>query len=228
MDENIHKSHRKRVREKFSETGFEGWREHEILEMMLFYVIPRADTNPLAHTLIKKFGSLAQVLDADISALKKTEGVGEATAVYLKALGRLMPEYTKSKWPKNKTVFTNSTVAGLFCVDYIGNETEEVLAVICLDSQSAVKKKEIVSRGLVDRVDVSIRKIAEAAFSSGAKYIVLCHNHPSGVPHPSQQDIELTHSIIKALSPLNIELFDHIIVGGRSFSSMAERGLIKN
>lgn len=228
MDNNVHSSHRERIREKFKAMGFEGWYEHEILEMLLFYTIPRTDTNPIAHRLIEKFGSLAQVLDADVSALMKVDGIGESTALFISALGKLQAEYAKSKWPKNRAVFTNTTVAGLYCRDYIGNETEEVLAVICLDGQNAVKKREIISRGVTDRVDVSIRKIAESAFNADAKYIVLCHNHPSGIPHPSQKDIELTNTIAAALSPLNIELFDHIIVGGQSFSSMAERGLIKN
>ncbi len=226
--DNVHKQHRERVREKFLSAGFEGWHDHEVLEMMLFYVIPREDTNPIAHALIEKFGTLAQVLDASVEALLKVKGVGRQTAIYLNALGKMQKNYTRSKWSKNKSVLSNSTVTGLYCTDYIGNETEEVLAVVCLDSQNAVKHKEIISRGTIDRVDVSIRKIAETSFNVNARYIVLCHNHPSGIPHPSQEDIEITDLVVKALKPFDIEVFDHIIVGGESFSSMADIGLLNN
>lgn len=228
MDKNVHGNHRERIREKFRRVGFEGWCEHEILEMLLFYVIPRADTNPIAHELIKKFGSLSRVLDADTDSLAKVSGVGREVAVYLSALGKLQAEYAKSKWTREKPVILTSNDAGLFCVDYVGNEPEEALAVICMDSRCSVVNARIISRGLYDKVEISIRKIVEIAFNSDAKYLILCHNHPSGITNPSQQDIDMTNEIASALKPLNIELYDHIVVGGRHFESMAERGYIKN
>lgn len=228
LGDNVHKSHRERVRQKFSEVGFEGWREHEILEMMLFYVMPRIDTNPIAHRLIEEFGSLAGVLEAQHSALTKVSGIGSETATYICALGKLQSEYGKSKWEREKVIFASSATAGRYCVDYIGNETEEVLGVVCLDTAYSVKNRKIISRGMIDRVDVNIRRIVETAFASSAKFLVLCHNHPSGGCIPSQQDIDVTNSIVSALKPLDIELCDHIVVGGGGFTSMAERGYIKN
>ena len=192
MEGNVHESHRERVREKFKSGGFEGWCDHEILELLLFYAIPRADTNPIAHRLIDRFGTLSGVLDADVTALLEVDGIGTSTACY------------------------------------IGSESEEVLAVICLDAKNQVKSKRIISRGMSDRVDVSIRKIVQAAFDAKVNYVVLCHNHPSGSAHPSQQDIDMTNAVAAALRPLDIELCDHIVVGGDTFTSMADRGFIKN
>lgn len=229
MEANVHKSHRERVREKFKNSGFDGWCGHEILEFLLFYTIPRADTNPIAHRLIDRFGSLSGVLDADVGALLKVEGIGLNTACFLSALGRLPAEYMRSKWEFDKTPLSDSTAAGRYCSDYIGSESEEVLAVICMDAKNQVKSKRIISRGSSDKVEVSIRKIVEAAFDSKVNYIVLCHNHPSGSAHPSQQDIDMTNEVAAALRPLDIELCDHIVVGGGgAFTSMADRGFIKN
>ena len=222
--ETVHDNHRERVRQKFAAQGFTGWHDHEILELFLFYVMPRVDTNPTAHALIDEFGTLAQVLDADVDALKRVRGVGETTALYLHALGRLPSVYAQSKWDGKKTVLSNATATSLFCIDFIGHASDEVMGLICLDTQRQVKKKLLLSQGLVDIVEVSIRRIAEAAMGVNARYVVLCHNHPSGMAAPSYTDIETTKSIAKALSPLNIEVLDHIVVGGKTAYSMAEAG----
>ncbi len=224
----MHKSHRERVKRKFLDIGFNGWREHEILEMMLFYVMPRVDTNPTAHRLIDEFGSLAAVMEAEYSMLLKVEGIGSEAATFLSALGRLQSEYGKSKWERERTVLTSAATAGRYCLDYIGNESEEALCIICMDARYAVKSRKIIANGMIDRVEVNIRKIAETAFATKAKYIMLCHNHPSGKPQPSQQDIEVTRMIVQALKPLGVEVCDHIVVGGGGYASMAERGYIKN
>ncbi len=226
--ENVHANHRERVKKKFADFGFDSWYEHEVLEMMLFYVIPRCDTNPIAHALLKEFGTLSGVLDADVENLKKVSGVGENAAIYISALGKLQSVYNRSKWNDAKSVFGNSTSAGLYCADFIGNETEEVLALVCLDTQKCVKKRTILSRGVIDKVHIDIRKIVENVVSVNAKHIVLCHNHPSGVLKPSYEDIEMTKNILQALKPLEIELIDHIIVSGKGFTSMAERGFLEN
>ena len=113
--ETVHDNHRERVRQKFAAQGFTGWHDHEILELFLFYVMPRVDTNPTAHALIDEFGTLAQVLDADVDALKRVRGVGETTALYLHALGRLPSVYAQSKWDGKKTVLLNATATSLFC-----------------------------------------------------------------------------------------------------------------
>ncbi len=222
--ETVHDNHRERVRQKFAAQGFTGWHDHEILELFLFYVMPRVDTNPTAHALIDEFGTLAQVLDADVDALKRVRGVGETTALYLHALGCLPSVYAQSKWDGKKTVLSNATATSLFCIDFIGHASDEVMGLICLDTQRQVKKKLLLSQGLVDSVEVSIRRIAEAAMGVNARYVVLCHNHPSGMAAPSYTDIETTKSIAKALSPLNIEVLDHIVVGGKTAYSMAEAG----
>ena len=227
-DENVHSNHRERVKKKFSDFGFEGWYDHEVLEMMLFYAIPRCDTNPIAHALLKEFGSLSGVLDANVEQLKKIPGIGESAAIYISALGKMQSVYNRSKWKDSKSVFDNVTSAGLYCADYIGNETEEVLALILLDNQKCVKKSTILSRGVIDKVHIDIRKIVEHVVSVNAKHIVLCHNHPSGVLQPSYEDIEMTKNILKALKPLEIEMVDHIIVSGKGYTSMAERGLLQN
>ncbi|MDP4133002.1 MAG: DNA repair protein RadC [Bacillota bacterium] len=226
VDKNPHGSHRERVREKYLQQGFEGWHEHEVLEMLLFNGLPRVDTNPLAHALLDEFGTLAQVLDADVTALMKVPGIAKNTAIYLNMLGKLQGVYCRSKWHDGNNILPNSTAVGLFCVDYIGNEIDEVVAILCLDSKKSLKKAAIISKGIVDRAPVHIRKIAEVALSVNARFVVLCHNHPSGNPNPSGEDKELTRMVSCALAPLNIDLIDHIVVGGKSFISMAEAGIM--
>lgn len=225
---NVHKDHRGRIRTKFHLTGFDGWGEHEVLEMLLFYAIPRVNTNPIAHKLIDYFGSLSKVLDASVEELQNVEGIGYATAVYISSLGKLQGIYTKSKWINKKERLSSAAAMGFYCVDYIGNEQEEVFAVITLDSQYIVQNRAVIQRGLIDSVSVSTRKIAEMAFRTKSRYIVICHNHPSGLPNPSDVDINVTKSIISALSPLNIDLIDHIVVGGGHYISMAQQGFINN
>lgn len=225
---NVHKDHRSRMRNKFSKKKFDGWEEHEILEMLLFYAIPRVNTNPIAHRLIDTFGCLSNVLDASVEDLQNVEGVGQSAAVYLKALGEVPGVYRRSKWVDNRKNLSSVANMSNFCIDYLDNELEEVFAVITLDSQYNLKNKEIISRGLVNFVPVSIRKIAEIALRTNASYVVLCHNHPSGLPTPSREDIELTKDVISALSPLNVELIDHVVVGGGTYYSLAQHGYLNN
>lgn len=223
MTTNIHDNHRDRVRKKFLTNGFDGWHEHEVLEMLLFYAVPRIDTNPLAHALLAEFGSLAKVLDADTSDLMRVPGIGDSTATYLSALGRLQKVYARSRW-EEKPLLINVEKTGAYCRDLIGRESVEMFGILCLDTKKRLIKHQILTDGGVDHVAVDVRKIAQIAISTDARYLVLFHNHPSGDATPSYDDIKLTESVNNTLSPLNIEVIEHIVVGGTDYKSLASLG----
>lgn len=221
----MHEEHRKRMRERYLQSGIEAFAPHEVLELLLFYALPRVDTNGIAHRLIEKFGGFAGVLDADISDIKEIKGMGENSAVMLKLIGDSYNLYYKSKW-KPRLSLLNSTEVGAYAVDMIGDKTEEVFSVISLDPARRVIAMTEVERGSVSRTSIDIRKVVECVIRTRANSIILVHNHPSGTLHPSDSDILITKKLIDVFENMNIPVYDHIIVAKRSFLSMADRGFI--
>jgi len=228
MENNSHKDHRQRLRNRFRKEGFDfdHYEEHNILEFILCYSIPRIDTNELAHQLIRRFGSLAAVLDASYEELMKVEGVGENTAVFLKTFTPLFRAYEQSR--RKKAVYLNSAAkAKQYFVPLFVGRTEEFVLVVCLDSERRVKGCEMVNRGTVSASAVNIRKIAEFAVRCNASSIILAHNHPDGPDEASAEDIMTTDSVYEAMKLIGIELSDHIIVSKGTPISLAEMGIIK-
>lgn len=216
-----HAQHRKRMRKRVMEEGLGAFQPHEVLELLLFYGIPRGDVNELGHRLIDHFGSLANVLDASVQELMAVEGVGENTAVLLSTLPEVFSLYNKSRWGERPTL-SNAMRAGAYCVNLFANQRIESMAVVCLDTQKKLLHARLLFRGTIDETPIYIRDIVEYALQQKAHSVIISHNHPSGVLRPSAQDRERTEEIRVALSTLGIAVEDHIIVAGDSFLSLRQ------
>jgi len=194
-----------------------------VLELILFYAIPRKDTNPIAHALLDRFGSLAAVLEARPEDLAAVEGVGQETATYLSLFPHVMRRYLKDSNSVGKILRTTEE-CGNYLVPYFFMARDELVYLLCLDGKCKVLDCILVHRGSVNSAAVSVRKIVEAALRVNASSVVLAHNHTSGVALPSAEDRYTTEKLHTALSAVGIQLADHIIVAGDDFISMSADG----
>lgn len=219
----IHDGHRGRMKKMFLGNGIDSFADHNVLELLLFYSVPRGDVNPLAHELLNRFGTLAAVFDAPIEELMRVPGVGESTATLIKLVPQISRRYLISRTQEN--LILNSPIsAGEFLLPHFHGETEEVVYMLCLDAKCKVINCSFLGRGSVNSVNVSIRKIVETALLYNATSVILAHNHTSGIALPSQEDEETTLRVMEALKMIDIVLMDHIVVADDDFVSMADNG----
>lgn len=214
---NIHAGHRERLKNKFLRLGAEGLEEHELLELLLFYAIPQKNTNPIAHDLINRFGSLAGVLSADVNELTEVSGIGTHAATLIKLQASMAKVYYTHR-PK-KVRFRNLGEAAKIIVNELFEHKNEVFYVYALDINLNLLERRLMAEGNIEKIPVDLRKLAEFALESHVAYLILAHNHPNGSARPSYADIELTRRIVSALSPLGIGVCDHIVTSGREFYS---------
>lgn len=217
----MHEGHRKRMRERFRKEGLDGFADHEVLELLLFYGRARGDVNPLAHTLMDTFGSLQGVLAARPDQLMAVPGVGEETATLLSLVLPMFRRYTACLCRERKRLDTRED-AKQFCKSLLSGWRTERLYVICLDADHQLLGHRLMGEGTTGGVPVQPRLVVEAALNLNARSVVLCHNHPGGTDWPSVEDISATGQIRLLLKGLEIELLDHIIVAGEKTYSMAE------
>ena len=220
----VHDGHRERLKNKFLEQGLDGFDDHNVLELLLFYALPRQDTNPLAHALLEHFGSLDAVLEAPREELLKVPGVGENAATLLRLVPAVSRRYEMSKKDFGEILDSTQKAGDYLAARYLF-ERDEVVYVVCLDAKRRVLCCKALFRGDVNSADVSIRKIAELAIVKNASAVILSHNHTSGIALPSREDEQTTKRIKTALEAMNIELLDHIIVADNDYISMAENKL---
>ena len=218
-----HDGHRERLRKQFLDHGMESMRDYEVLELLLFYAIPRRDTNALARQLLKHFGSIAAILEASPAELKNVAGIGENAAVLLRLITPLSRRYLQSR--TDKGIILNSTRAcGKFLIPYFLGEVDELAYLLCLDAKHKLLTCRLLHRGSVNAVAVSLRKAAEIAMACNATSVVLAHNHPGGLALPSDEDYATTNQLREAMKLLGIRLEDHIIVADDDYVSMADNG----
>lgn len=209
----VHSGHRKRVKEKVADSGFSYLEDHQLLELLLFYSIPQADTNALAHDILNEFnGSFDEMLKSDLSRLTKIKGVGENTAMLIASVGELHRRASKVKLSK-KPVYKNKEDIKNLAVSVLSAEAVEKVFVICFDSALHLKKIVEVSQGDDSSATINVRKIVQAVIDCDAKKAVLIHNHPVGASEPSAADIDATRSVCVLFRNLGLYLIDHIIVG---------------
>lgn len=226
------KGHRERVRKKFLENGFNGLEDYEILELLLFYVIPRKDTKAIAKELIKKFKNLANVLKADTLELKTIDGLGASSITFLKMIGALPARIYKDELKNQKLIkddknkITDKEVLLSFLRNKIGYKNVEKFYVIYLSSSNEVIAFEESSSGTLDRSSIYPREIYKRVIMENAKSIIIAHNHPSGNTCPSKCDIDITNEIVKGLKNFGALLLEHIIITRDSYFSFLEEGLI--
>lgn len=222
----MHDGHRERVKKRFMDEGLSAFSDVQALELLLYYSLPRIDTNPAAHRLLDKFGSLCNLFEADVKDIASVEGIGENSAILIK----LLPEMTRKFWmneQKNSPVLTSPEKAAEFIKPVLFGRPDEYVYVFCLDANCRMKHYDCISEGTVSEVAIYLRKVAECAVRLHAGKILLAHNHPGGSPGPSDADIKTTRAIFEALAPLGVELVDHIIFSGHQYYSFAREGILK-
>lgn len=219
----IHEGHRARMKKKLLENGERSLADHELLEVLLYYAIPRRDTNELAHRLLKQFGSLRGVLSAPVQELACVSGVGQQAALLM----GMVPMLCRRAAQREKEQILNSVDAcGAYFTELLGSSRREMLWQVCLDGKGKVLSSRCLAEGDVSMAAVSVRQVVEYALRAGAVGVVLAHNHPSGVALPSQEDIATTRLIGDALRTMNIQLVDHVVVADGDYVSMAASGML--
>lgn len=217
----IHKDHRQRLRDRFLKEGLDNFDELYVLELLLFYCIPRVDTNPIAHRLLDHFGSLNNVLNATTEELEKVEGIGKNTSTFLSLITQVGRYYQVRQSEPGKILRTIDQ-CGNYLVPYFFGREQETVFMLCLDAKCKVICCKMVGEGSVNSANIPIRRVVEMALAANATTVVLAHNHPSGLAIPSADDIQTTQRIAAALGTVEIVLADHIVVSKDDYVSISQ------
>ena len=223
----IHDGHREKMRRRFLSGGLEQFADHEALELLLYYAIPRRDTNPIAHALIDRYGSLSAVLAAPVEDLQKVEGIGESAAILLKLVPRLCAKARLADADRQELVLNTASRAGAYLLERFYGEQNEVIYQLCLDRKGKLLACKKLGEGSIASAALDVRKLVENAILHSASSVVLAHNHPSGIASPSHEDYAATDRARNALETIGVALADHIIVADGDFVSLAETGYLE-
>lgn len=220
-DANTHKDHRSRVRETFRKTGLDNQPDHNLLEFLLFYSIPRKDTNEIAHRLINTFGSLDGVFNATYERLLEVDGIGESSALLISSIPAICRRYVEAARAKKINLSEPEDARNFILTKYYGCKNE-VFYLICLDAMGNLINCCNLAEGNADSVVIDKRAVLETAFRNSADTVILAHNHPGGIAAPSKEDLLMTGEFTSIFKKVGIRLADHIIVGGNDAVSLAE------
>ena len=227
--ENPHEGHRQRVKNRFLKYGLDSFEDHQVLEALLFYAVPKKDTNELAHLLLNTFGSLDKVFEADYDNLVKVKGIGENTASLIKFCQMLSKRYIFSTFVQDGEIRMNEVkILKNYCKNLFKGEKKEIVYAFALDSDLYLMEQMKINTGEPDRVDIPFRTLTEFAIKCNCTRMVLAHNHPNGSMLISRDDVEATEDVAEQLSSVDVELVDHIVVGKNGASSMRECNLGHN
>lgn len=221
-----HGGHRARMRQRFSRQGLDGFADHEVLELMLFYAIPQRNVNPLAHMLLERFGSFHAVLDAPAEELMKVDGVGEYAAALLTLFAAVSARLQRSR-AGERVMLRNRREAQDYCIRLMQGLRQEHMMAICLNGQMQVIADALIARGSLSEVPAYPRIVADTVLRHNAHSVVLCHNHPGGSCIPSHGDMAVTARLGALLESIEVALADHIIVADGQAFSMSGEGLIQ-
>lgn len=226
-----HDGHRERMRQRFIENdqnsanGLSGFADHEVLELLLYYALPRGDVNPLAHALMKQFGSLSGVFNASIKLLTQVEGVGERTAVLLRLASQAAQRARLADLKTGLSLASRKRIEE-YLLELFSQERNEAVYQICLDGKGKLLACRRLGEGSATAVTMDVRGVVQNAIIYCASAVILAHNHPSGVALPSEADQAVTLRVRDALAAIDVRLEDHIIVADHEFVSFSESGLL--
>ncbi len=215
-ENNVHEGHRSRLKERFLEQGIDNFEPHNVLELLLFYSIPRKDTNEIAHDLLRNFGSLQGVFDADFNNLIKVDGIKESSATLLKLIPAIARAYATDKYSTNCILDTAEKVGEYLLDKYVG-EKNEITYLLLLNNRFELIDAVKLHEGNVNSSLISPRKIIDYTLKHNASMIILAHNHPNGNAYPSMEDIESTADLFSMLSALDIRLIEHYVVSKNDY-----------
>ncbi len=218
--DNPHQNHRARIRETFRKAGVEKMPDHNLLELLLFYSIPRKDTNEIAHRLISTFGSLNRVFDASYEQLLAVDGVGESSALLISMIPAICKRYIDGR-AKAKINLSEPEQAREYIEKLFFGCNSEAFYMLCLDAVGNLINCCKIGEGTSENVLVDKRAVLETAFRNNADKVIFAHNHPNGIAAPSKNDLEMTGEMSTLLSGVGIRLADHFIVASDESISLA-------
>lgn len=220
--ENLHAGHRKRIKEQILLGQInENSPKHTLLEALLFYSVPRRDTNPIAHRLINRFGNVTGALCAPEEELLKIDGVTENTVALFKLYASISRCSAIEK-TDDTDVLKSADEIGQYIHSRYTMKSGEWASLLCIKPNGSVLRFEFIGEGDISTVGISTRRILEIAVKSSATIVILAHNHPSGIALPSAIDVEITKGLVQSLRQVGISLVDHIIVTENDYVSMAQ------
>ncbi len=221
----IHDGHREKMRRRFLTGGLEPFADHEALELLLYYAIPRRDTNELAHRLLERYGSLSAVMTAPVEDLQQVPGVGENAAVLLRLIPQLWRK-TRMAEAARETILNSAERAGAYLLECFAGEKNEVIYQLCLDRKGKLLACKRLTEGGVSSAELNVRQLISNALLTNASAVILSHNHPSGIALPSNDDYRTTDLAREALATIDVALADHIIVADGDFVSLSDSGYL--
>lgn len=227
VGEEGHDGHRQRLKERFIRQNLDGFNAINTLELILFYSVPRKDTNPLAHRLLDRFGNITNVFEASYEDLLTVKDITENTATLIKLMLSFCRYYSCEKDNNNQCI-TSLEDAGRYVAPMFIGMTDEIAVLIMLDAKGKVLLTQKLSEGTKDSTPITPRKVAEIALRNGAQKVILAHNHPGGIAIPSQEDFSATSEVVKALSLFGIRLLDHIVVADGDYISFRQSGFLND
>jgi DNA repair protein RadC len=226
-EKNIHSGHRQRLRQQFVEGSMDALSDVQVLELLLFYAIPRRDTNPIAHQLLDAFDSLSGVFDATLEELMDHGNLSQNAAMLLKLVPAVARRQQMDRVRTDRILDTTQK-CGQFLVPYFYGATEEQVYLLALDAKCKVLGCTKLFSGTMNSVSLTARSVVECALRLKATSVVLAHNHPSGIAVPSSEDIATTQCVIQALELVGVLLADHIVVADDDYVSMLDSGFLSH
>lgn len=214
---NLHRGHRNRLRARFLRQGLSGFDQHHMLELLLFYAIPRRDVNELAHQLILRYGSLSGVFDADADELIRGAGLSDNTAALIKLVPALAREYLLDRGARTSALDSFEKIGAYLC-DYFMGYNREVTVMLPISAGGLPGAPVVIGEGSPDACGLDMRKLAECVIRAGASSFVLAHNHTGTNAEPSDADIATTRLVFDTFARLGIPLREHFVVAGRIFT----------
>ena len=228
-DKNIHSGHRQRMLEKFERYGESVFLDHELLEMLLFFVFRQGNTNPIAHNLIESFDDIYGVFSANKAAYNNIDGIGDKSALYLELIRCCMNRFLKEqKENEEEELITVSKVSDSFeyCRKLFIGAEYEMLYMLCMDTKSRIRRHYLIGEGTLNQIPVYTRKVVQEAIDRSAYQVIIAHNHPKGKAEPSEGDINVTYAISHALATIDVPVVDHIIIGETDEFSFLRAGIM--
>ncbi len=217
--------HRRRLRNRFNSNGLGAFADHEVVELLLTYAIPRKDVKPVARALLERFGSLSNALDAAPADLMGIKGIGESAATLLHLMPALTQRYLRDRWGRRPRLVTREEI-GRFVVDELATADNEIFLLVALTHENHLIRALRLHEGSLTSAPVYPRLVVEAALRHKAARVVFAHNHPGGAARPSDEDVEVTSVLCRALYAIGIPVLDHVVVAGSGTFSFAEAGML--
>lgn len=215
----LYTGHRERLRDRFRKGSADSLPDYELLELLLFYALPRRDTKDLAKRLVARFGSFAEVLNAPETQLKEVNGAGESVATLFRLMRTASVRLAKAEI-KERPLLTSWNEVLAYLKAAQGFEHREQFRILFLDKKNRLIADEVQGQGTIDHTPVYVREVVKRALELSSSAIILVHNHPSGDPTPSRADIDMTKQIVDAARPLGVVVHDHVIVGRSGHASL--------